>query len=61
MFDHVDRAMQALVKNQIQWNKDLFLALKLARQKICKYYPEVRPMTGIHLIWAHIPDLFSML
>ena len=35
--------------------------MKLARQKLCKYYAEVTPMTGMLLISAHIHDPFRKL
>jgi len=36
--------------------EDLFFAVKLARQKLSKYYAEVTPMTGMLVISAHILD-----
>jgi len=39
----------------------LFLPVKLARQKLSKYYPEVTPMTVMLLISAHILDPFRKL
>jgi hypothetical protein len=36
----------------------LFVAVKLARQKLSKYYADVTPMTGMLLISAHILDPF---
>jgi len=44
-----------------QWKEDLFFAVKLARQKLSKYYPEVTPMTGMLYISAHILDPFRKL
>jgi len=61
MFDHMDGVMRALAKKKTQWKEDLFFAVKLARQKLSKYYTEVTPMTGILLISAHILDPFRKL
>jgi hypothetical protein len=38
MFDHMDGVMRALAKKKTQWQEDLFFAVKLARQKLSKYY-----------------------
>ena len=38
MFDHMDGVMRALAKKKTQWKEDLFFAVKLARQKLSKYY-----------------------
>jgi hypothetical protein len=43
------------------WKKDLFFAVKLARQKLSKYDAEVTPTTGILRISAHIIDPFRQL
>jgi len=59
MFDHMDGVMQALGKTQ--WKEDLFFAVKLARQKLSKYYAEVTPKTGMVPISAHILDPFRQL
>jgi len=61
IFDHMDGVMRALAKKKISWKEDLFFAVKLARQKLCKYYAEVTPTTGMLLISAHILDPFRML
>jgi len=61
MFDHMDGVMRALANKKTQWKEDLFFAVKLARQKLSKYYAEVTPTTGIHLISAHILDHFRKL
>jgi len=58
MFDHMDGVMRALAKKKTQWKEDLFFAVKLARQKLSKYYTEVTPTTGMLLISAHILDPF---
>jgi hypothetical protein len=54
MFDHMDGAMRALAKKKTQWKEDWFIAVKLARQKLSKYYTKVTPTTGMLLITAHI-------
>jgi len=61
MFDHMDGVMRALAKKKTQWKEDLFFAVKLARQKLSKYYAEVTPTTGMLLIFAHILDPFRKL
>jgi len=61
MFDHMDGIMRALAKKKTQLKEDLFFAVKLARQKLSKYYAEVTPMTGMVLISAHILDPFRKL
>jgi len=61
MFDHIDSRMQALATKKTQWNEDLFIAVKLARQKLSKYCTEVTPLTGMLLISAHIIDSFQKL
>jgi len=61
MFDHMDGVMQALAKKKTPWKEDLFFAVKLARQKLSKYYAEVTPSTGKLLITVHILDSFRKL
>ena len=61
MFDYMDGVMRALAKNKTQWKEDLFFAVKLARQKLSKYFAEVTPTTGMLLISAHILDPFRKL
>jgi hypothetical protein len=61
MFDHMDGVMVALAKKKTQWKEDLFFAVKLARQRLSKYYAEVTPTTGMLLISAHILDPFPKL
>jgi len=58
MFDHMDGVMRALAKKETQWKEDLFFAVKLARQKLSKYYAEVTPTTLMLLISAPILDPF---
>jgi len=61
MFDHLDGVMRALAKKKTQWKDDLFFAVKLAWQKISKYYAEVTPTTGMLLISTQILDPFRKL
>jgi hypothetical protein len=56
LFDYMDGVMRALAKKKPQWKEDLFFAVKLACQKISKYYAEVTPTTGMLLISAQILD-----
>jgi hypothetical protein len=58
MFDHMDGVMRALDKQKTQWQEALFFAVKLARQKLSKYYAEDTPTTGMLLISAHILNHF---
>jgi hypothetical protein len=61
MFDHMDGVMRAMSKKKTQWKEDLFFAVKLARQKLSKYYTEVTSMTGMLRISAHILNSFRKL
>jgi len=61
MFHHMDGVMRALAKKKTQWKDNLFFMVKLARQELSKYYPEVTPTTGMILISAHILDPFRKL
>jgi len=61
MFDRMDSIIRALAKKKTQWKGDLFFAVKLARQKLSKYYAEVTPTTGMLLISACILDPFHKL
>jgi hypothetical protein len=61
MFDHMDGVMRALAKKRTQWKEDLFFAVKLARQKLSKYYAKLTPMTGMLQIAAQILDTFRKL
>jgi hypothetical protein len=58
MFDHIDGVMRALAQKKTRWKEDLFFAVKLAWQKLSKYYTEVTPTMGMLLISAHILDPF---
>jgi hypothetical protein len=61
MFDHMDGVMRDLAKKKTQWNEHLFFAVKLARQKLSKYYAEVTPTTGMLLLAADRLGRFRML
>jgi len=61
MFDHMDGVMRVLAQKTTQWKEHLIFAVKLARQKLSKYYTEVTPTTGMLLISAHILDPFRKL
>jgi len=61
MFDHMDSVMWALAKEKTQWKEDLFFAVKLAPQRLSKYYTEVTSITGMLLISSHILDSFRNL
>jgi hypothetical protein len=50
----MDSVMRVLAKKKTEWKEDLFLAVKLARQMISKYYSEVITTTRMLLISAHI-------
>jgi len=54
MFDYIDGVMRALTKKKPPWKEDLLFTVQLAQQKLCKYYTEVTPTTGMLLISAHI-------
>jgi len=61
MFDHMDGMMRPLAQKKTPRKEDLFLAVKLARQMLYKYYAEVTPTTGMLLMSAHILDPFRKL
>ena len=61
MIDHMDGVMRASAKNKTPWKELLFFPVKLAPQKLSKYYPDVTPLTGMLLISAHILDPFRKL
>jgi len=61
LFDHMDGMMRALATRKTPWREDLFFPVKLARQKLCKYYSEVTPSTGMLLFSAHMLDPFQKL
>jgi len=61
IFDQMVGGMRAFAKKKTQWKEDLYFAVKLARQKLSKYYAEVTPMTGMLLISVHILDHFRKL
>jgi len=47
-----------LATKKTQWKEDLDFTLKVAQQKLSKYYSEVTPMPGVLHISAHILDPF---
>jgi len=61
MLDHMDGVTRALAKKNGPWKEELFFTVKLAQQKLSKYYAEETPMTGILRISAHILDPVSKL
>jgi hypothetical protein len=61
MFDQMDGMMRALAEKKTQWNEDLFFAVKLARQKLLKYYGKVTLTMDMLRISAHILDPFCKL
>jgi len=61
MFDHMDGGIRALAKKKSAWKEDLFFAVKLARQRLSKYYAEVTPTTGMLLVSVQIIDPFRKL
>jgi hypothetical protein len=61
LFDYLDGVMRASAKNITQCKEDLFFAVQLAGQKLCKYYAEVAPTTGMLLNSAHILNPFRKL
>jgi len=54
----MDGVIQALPRNNTQSKEDLFFTVKLAWQKLTKYYAEVTPSTGMLLILSCILDCF---
>jgi len=61
MFDHMDGVTRPLSKKKTPWKEDLFFVVKLARQKLSKYYAEVTPTKSMLLGSAHILDPFRKL
>jgi hypothetical protein len=61
MFDHMDDVLQALAQKKTQWKKDMFFAVKLARQKLSKYDVEVTPLTGMLRMSVQILNPFQKL
>jgi len=61
MLNHKNGVLRALAKKKIQWEVDLYFAVKFAWQKLSKYHTELTPATGMLLISAHILDLFRKL
>jgi len=61
MFNHMDGVIRALAKKKTPWKEDLFFPVKLARQKLSKYYTEATPTMDMLLISSHILDSFQKL
>ena len=61
LFDQMDGMMRALDKKKTPRKEDLIFSVKVARQKLSKYYAEVTPKTGMLLSPAHIVDPFGKL
>jgi len=61
MFDHMDLVTGALPRTKTQWMEDLYFAVKIARQKLSKYYAEDTPTTSLLPIMSHILDSFRQL
>ena len=61
MFDHMDGAMRAFAMKNTPWKEELFVTVKLARQKLSEYYAEVSSTTGMLLSSEHILDPFRKL
>jgi hypothetical protein len=50
-----------LAKKKTKWKEDLFFSVKLAPQKLSKYYAKVTPTPDMLLISTHILDPFRKL
>jgi hypothetical protein len=61
LFDQLDGVMRALAMTRTQWKEALFCTVKLAEQKLSKYYTEVTPTMGVLQISAHILKPFRKL
>jgi hypothetical protein len=61
MFDHLNGIIQALAKKMADWLEDFFIAMKLARQNLSKYCPEVTPTRGMLHITAENLNYFRKL
>jgi len=53
--------MRPFAKNKVQWNADLYFAVKVVRHKLYKDYAKVTPTTGLLRITAHMVDPFRKL
>jgi hypothetical protein len=56
MFRHMDGMMRAWAKMKTQWKEEIYLAVKVPRQTLFKYYAEVTPTTSLLFISVHILD-----
>jgi len=61
MINHTDGVMRALAKMKTESKEDLFLAVKLARQKLSKYYADVTKTTSMLLCSVPILDPYRQL
>lgn len=61
MFDYMDGVMKVLAKMKSQCEEELYLAVKLARQTLSTFNPDVTPTTGALLTSAHLLDPFQTL
>jgi len=61
MFNHKDGIMGAFPKQKTPWKQDSYCAVKLAWQKLSKYYAKGTPTTGMHVVSADIIDPFRRL
>jgi len=57
----MDGVMPALAMKKTRWKQDFFFAIKLAGQKLFKYYAEVTQTTGMLFLCAQILDPFLKL
>jgi len=55
----MDGIMRAFTKKKTPWKEDLFFAVKLAWQKLTKYYAAETPSMGMLLISAYILNPFQ--
>jgi hypothetical protein len=61
MFDYMDGMMRAHAMLKTQWKEDLYFGMKLAWQKLSRYYTEVTLTTVMFLIAAYISYPFQIL
>jgi len=61
IFEHMDGMRLALAKKKTQWKQDLYFRMKVAGQKMPKYFAELAAMTGLLLMSAHILGLLRKL
>jgi len=61
MFDHMDGVMRTLASKKTQWKEDLSFTVKLAQQKLSRYYAKVTATMAMLLISAHNLNSFLKL